>query len=406
MRIALVVPWLEIGGVETFLFRLARSFQSMGYDVEIVATQYEGAWFDRARQLGIPAVCLCDATSFSRARHALKVGRYLRSGGFDVCFLNHTREAQATIAMLPDNVMVIPIIHNDLEDVYTTGCANRDAWNVAVTVSRKVFCKTSALTQGKPVVEIPYGVELPPMDVLDSKDFFSHPLQMVYVGRLVHAQKGILFIPEILHHCRQKGIELSLCVVGDGLDRQAFLDKAASLKVLDLLEMKGALPHEEIFPAMVRAHMLLMPSFHEGLPIVLLEAMACGCVPIVSRLSGITDFAVDDGKNGVLVEIGNIAAFVSAIENVYHDRLSFKSMSIASRLTVEKRFSVEIMAQAYIDLVNLAMQDHFKKIQPRSNLPNLDPSLIAWRDHIPWSLQPRLRYMQSLLRRCLSWHAY
>jgi glycosyltransferase involved in cell wall biosynthesis len=304
--------------------------------------------------------------------------------------------------MLPDNIVVIPIIHNDLQEVYTLGCANREAWNVAVAVSRKVFSMTRALTNGKPVVEIPYGIELPQIDLLDKKDFFSRPLQIVYVGRLVHAQKGILFIPEILDHCRQKGIELTVCMVGDGPDRQALLDKAASLKVLDLIEVKGVLPHEAIFPEMVRAHVLLMPSFHEGLPIVLLEAMACGCVPIVSRLPGITDVAVANGRNGVLVDVGNIAAFVGAIEDIYTDRLRLQSMSIASRLIVEKRFSVENMAQAYIDLVNLAHKSHFVTKQHRSRLPSLDPSLIAWSDHLPWSLQPRLSCMQSLLRRFIS----
>jgi glycosyltransferase involved in cell wall biosynthesis len=401
MRLALVVPWLEIGGVETFLFRLARCCQKVGYDVEIVATHHKGEWFDRARQLGIPSTCLCEATSFSRARHARKVGGYLRRRGFDVCFLNHTREAQASIAMLPDHVIVIPIIHNDVEEVYTIGCANRDAWNIAVAVSRKVFCQTRVLTNGKPVVEIPYGVELPPIDLLEQRDFLSRPLRVVYVGRLVHAQKGILCIPEILDHCRRKGIELSLCVIGDGPDRQALLDKAASLKVLDLIDMKGALPHEAIFLEMVQAHVLLMPSFYEGLPLVLLEAMAYGCVPIVSCLPGITDFAVDDCREGILAEIGNVNAFVSAITRIYYDRLSLQSMSRASRLKVEKRFSVATMAQAYLDLINLAQQNNFGKIQPRSNLLSLDPSLIALRDHLPWALQPRLSSMKSLLRRFL-----
>jgi glycosyltransferase involved in cell wall biosynthesis len=399
MRIALVVPWLEIGGVETFLFRLARCFQSVKYDVEIVATQYEGSWFYRAQQLGIPFVCLCEATSFSRARHAMKVGRYLHNRGFDVCFLNHTREAQASIAMLTNGTVVIPIIHNDHEYIYAVGCANRNAWNVVVAVGRKVFLETRTLVAGKPVVEIPYGVELPPICLLDGKDFFSRPLRIMYVGRLTHSQKGILCIPEILDRCRQKGIELSLCIVGDGPDYQALLDKAASLEVLDLIEMKGVLPPEEVYTEMLRNHVLLMPSFHEGLPIVLLEAMACGCVPIVSRLPGITDFVVDDCKNGLLIEIGNINAFVRAIENIYHDRLSLKSMSMASRLLVEKRFSVEIMAKAYIHLVNLANQGHFGDIQPRSNLSSLDPSLISLSDHLPWNLQSRLVYMKSLLRR-------
>src|SRR5262245_1713920 len=216
MRIALVVPWLEIGGVETFLFRLARCFQGLGYDVEIVATRYEGEWFDRARQLGIPSICLCEEMSWSRAWHVIKVGRYLRDGNFNVCFLNHTREAQASMAMLPDNIIVIPIIHNDHEDVYAVGCANSDAWNVVVAVGHKIFCKTRDLVNGKPVIEIPYGVEIPPICLLDKKDFFSRLLQIVYVGRLIHSQKGILFIPEILANCRQKGMELSLCVVGDG----------------------------------------------------------------------------------------------------------------------------------------------------------------------------------------------
>ena len=42
MRIALLVPWLEIGGVETFVFRLSRIFQKNGHDVEIVATHSQG----------------------------------------------------------------------------------------------------------------------------------------------------------------------------------------------------------------------------------------------------------------------------------------------------------------------------------------------------------------------------
>jgi glycosyltransferase involved in cell wall biosynthesis len=401
MQIALVVPWLEIGGVETFVFRIARFFQKEGHEVEIVATRCEGAWFHRARQLGIASVCLNEQTSFSRARHAAKVGRYLSRRGFDVCFLNHATEAQAAIAMLPNETIVIPIIHNDDEWVYQVGCSNREAWNVAVAVGPRVFLNTRALVDERPVVEITYGVEIPPCELLNGKDFFSRPLRMIYVGRLLHSQKGILFLPEILRDCHGKGIDVSLCVVGDGPDREAFLDKAALLGVLHLIEMRGVLSSEDVYSEMIHAHVLLMPSFYEGLPIVPLEAMACGCVPIASRLSGITDCVIDDRRTGLLLEVGQIDAFVAAIANIDRNRSMLSSMSNASRSKAEDQFSVDVMGKKYIDLVSLAKGGEFGTAQPRSNLPKLDASLITLNDRLLGKLLSKLTYVKRFLRRVL-----
>ncbi len=398
MRIALVVPWLEVGGVETFVFRLAQCCQQLGHEVEIVATRQEGEWFGRARQLGIPTVCLSEQKSSSLAQHAIAVGNYLRLRRFDVCFLNHSREAQASIAMLPDQSIVIPIIHNDLDDVYAVGCANRGAWNVAVAVGHKVFLHTRKLIPGKAVVEIPYGVDLPPSEWVGSRRCPEVPLRAVFVGRLLHWQKAILFLPEIVASCLRKGIDLSLTIVGDGPDRQTLLDKSMSLNVGHRIEFKGALPLTETYAEMARAHLLLLPSFFEGLPIVLLEAMACGCVPIVSRLVGVTDFVVDDCRNGFLVEVGNIDGFVEAIGGVFSNRFNLRSLSLASRRTIEERFTVERMANAYLELIRRTKKGEFGT-PSRSNLPRLDPELIPSAAHAPGKLARIFRYGRAALRR-------
>ena len=339
--------------------------------------------------------------SSSFAAHARRIGDYLRKQHFDVCFLNHSRAAQAAISMLPKQVIVIPIIHNDLEEVYAVGCANSESWNVAVAVGHKVFRKTREYTAGRPVVEIPHGLETPSRCELELKDLLSSPLRAIFVGRLLHCHKGILLLPEILDGCRRKGIDLSLTVVGDGPDRQALLDKAAAFNVLDLLDCKGALPFQQVYAEMGDAHVLLLPSFFEGLPMVLLEAMAYGCVPIVSRLPGITDFVIEDSKNGFLIETGNIDAFISAIAHVFHDRMKLRLMSAASRLIIEERFTADAMAKAYVDLVSRAQRGEFVKIWSSSRGPTLHPTLIDPADQVSGKFPLMANYARALLKRSL-----
>jgi glycosyltransferase involved in cell wall biosynthesis len=256
------------------------------------------------------------------------------------------------------------------------------------------------LVNDKPVAAIPYGVEIPPADLLAGRNFSGIPLRIIYVGRLVHSQKGILFLPEILAACRRKGINVALTIIGDGPNRQALLDKAASLNVSDLMVWKGALPLKETYAEMASAHMLLLPSFFEGLPIVLLEAMASGCVPLASRLSGITDFAVEHSKNGLLIEVGDIDGFADAIDHVFHDRLELQSMSLTARSTIQERFTVERMARAYLELIRRIQGGEFGTLS-RSNLPRIDPEMISPAAHGPAKFDSIYGYGRAALRRFL-----
>jgi len=106
--------------------------------------------------------------------------------------------------------------------------------------------------------------------------------------------------------------------------------------------------------------------------------MACGCVPLVSRLPSITDKTVEEGHNGVCIDVGNSEAYVQAMAQVYEDRARHTAMARAARWTVEHRFSVERMAQDYRDVVQRAQHDHFGTLPRRARPPRLAPALITW----------------------------
>jgi len=381
MHIGLIVPWLEVGGMETFIFLLGGWLQQAGNRVEIVATESSGAWFERAAQFGLAATLLPESESLSRARHARRVACYLRERAFDICLLNHARYAQASLAMLGEDVPAIPVVHNDAEVVYQVACANAAAWNVAVAVSPKVLEKTRQLVPQKTVVNIPYGIEVP-KEGSPHRDFEQTSLQVLYVGRLVHAQKGILLLPDIVAACLQSGHRIALTIVGDGPDAEALQQRIAALRVTEAVVLKGALPREAVFGELDRAHVLLMPSYHEGLSLALLEALARGCVPVVTRLTGITDSVLHQGESGFLAEPDEVGQFARALGLLAADRGRLRRMAAAARRAVEQRFSVEVMGRAYRELFRRARQGEFPLSQRRSQLPRLDRALVGRRDHL------------------------
>jgi glycosyltransferase involved in cell wall biosynthesis len=378
-KIALVVSSLEIGGVATFVFNLACGLKKEGYEVEIVATESKGDWFDNASELQIPAICINYNKSLTGVSHARKVGYYLRDNGFSVCILNHARFAQAAIAMLPDEIKVFSIIHSDADWVYDVDCANSQAWNVAVTISHKLYETVLKRLPNKPIVEIIHGVEIPFQQPNKNE---SDVLNVVFIGRLSH-EKGIFFLPEILKGCLKDGVGLTLTIVGDGPDRNALEKYFSAFPLAKITKLIGFVPHEEVNLLLDKADILLMPSLYEGLGIIMLEASAYGCVPIVSKLRGITDIIIEDGNNGFLVEPGDVNGFVKRLGSLYHDRSLLKQMSSSARSIAEQRLSVNRMVNEYSNLIQCSRRGEFALNLRRSELPQIDTNIINLCDHLP-----------------------
>ena len=354
IRVGLVTYAMYGGGMETHLLRLGRYLVQQGLEAELVTTLEPGAWFDKAAEYGLPAKHISDYTSCKRFRavsHAWRVGRWLRHGNYDALLLNHAMFANAALGMLPDDVFAASVFHNDSEAIYEVGCSNNRAWNVAVGVSPKVADEVRRQLPARPVTFIPYGVELPEEDAWNARREFGVPLRLIFVGRLDHRQKGVFFLPDILQGCRERGIDVHLTIIGDGPDGPKLVREFNAKGLNQSVQFMGMLPPEQIYSQLLAAHVMIMPSFFEGLPIALLESLACGCVLVVSDLPGITSYAVENHVTRRLVPVGDLAGFVRTIAEIAGDPEAWRRMSAAATAAVRQRFSVAAMGAAYLHLI-------------------------------------------------------
>ena len=162
-------------------------------------------------------------------------------------------------------------------------------------------------------------------------------MTVLAVGRLV-ARKGHFLLVEALARLRSAGVELRVVIVGEGPERQELEALAARLGVTDHLLMPGAVGQDEIADWFRDADVLCLPSFAEGVPIVLMEAMASGLPVVASRTMGIPEL-VEDGVSGLLVTPGRSEEIVDALAAM-SDADQRRVMGAAGRARVLAEFEV------------------------------------------------------------------
>ena len=96
------------------------------------------------------------------------------------------------------------------------------------------------------------------------------------------------------------------------------------------------------------ADIFALPSVREGLPNVVLEAMACGAASVVTRLPGVTDILIDDERSGLLVPARDVAALQAALARLVSHPDRARAMGQRARERVARDFSVTTMAQRYL----------------------------------------------------------
>jgi glycosyltransferase involved in cell wall biosynthesis len=121
---------------------------------------------------------------------------------------------------------------------------------------------------------------------------------LVGVGRLLHV-KGFDILLDALARLRAAGLEARLTLIGDGECAQDLQALAARLGVGDLVDFRGFQGPEEIRRAFREADAFVMPSRSEGMPLALLEAMACGLPAVATRVGGVPEILTREA--GLLV---------------------------------------------------------------------------------------------------------
>jgi glycosyltransferase involved in cell wall biosynthesis len=134
---------------------------------------------------------------------------------------------------------------------------------------------------------------------------------ITYLGRLTEA-KGLSEIVETCRLLKGQGFKFKFVAYGAGPDQNEFIRRMTSVLGQDF-RYGGIVAGAEKIKALSTADVFLMPSRFEGLSLALLEAMAAGCVPVVSARGSIPS-VVEDGRNGFLVDPGDITQIVGRLK--------------------------------------------------------------------------------------------
>ena len=151
-----------------------------------------------------------------------------------------------------------------------------------------------------------------------------------------------------------RGIPFACRLAGDGPDRERLARQVERAGLLDRVSFLGALTHDEVRDALRQADVVAVPSVptrdgrREGIPVALMEAMACGVPVVGSRLSGIPE-VVEDAETGLLVEPGDPAALADALERLLRDRELARRLASSGRATIEREFDLRSNAARLAD---------------------------------------------------------
>ena len=288
--------------------------------------------------------------SMPSLRHAIEgawLARELRRLGVDHLHAHfaHSPAAVAYMARLAGGPPFSFTAH--AKDLYTTLPRN-----LAIRASAARFVLTCTDFNGQFLKELLPDVSTPIQVIHHGSDlrrFNSsrrqpEPGLILSVGRLV-PKKGYPLLIQSLELVERAGLEFRCEIYGGGPMREELNTMAGAAGLEPRISFHGARPQDEIASAYSRASLFVLAPIvvadgdRDGIPNVLVEAMASG-VPVVStRISGIPEL-IEDGINGLLVAPGDAAALAEAITRLLTDPRLASRLAAAGRLTVEMEFDL------------------------------------------------------------------
>jgi colanic acid/amylovoran biosynthesis glycosyltransferase len=176
----------------------------------------------------------------------------------------------------------------------------------------------------------------------------SGRFEVLCVGRLV-ADKGQRVLVEAVDRLRREGVDVHVTLAGDGPDRRELEERVRTLGLRDHVTFAGAVDQRRLRDLYASADAFCLPSFAEGLPVVLMEAMAAGLPVVTTRVMGIPEL-VEHGVTGALVPPGRVDALAAALHELAIDPARRRSYGLAGREKVERNHDVRVSVAALHDL--------------------------------------------------------
>lgn len=188
----------------------------------------------------------------------------------------------------------------------------------------------------------------------EAKPTGNKPYRLLAVGRFART-KGFPELLAAVALLKQDQIPVHLTLIGDGVWRRKLTALRARLRLTDMVDMPGFVPHDQLKQFMCNHDLLVVPSVvhsngdRDGIPNVIMEALS-HCMPVVATdVCGIAE-VVRDGETGFLVPERDPAALAGAVRRILENYGNALRMAKAGRALVEKMFDENITITALRNL--------------------------------------------------------
>ena len=227
-------------------------------------------------------------------------------------------------------------------------CVSQGVADFTIRETRLKPDKVSVIRNG---VDFNLFAQARPAD-LASLGMRTHDPVVITVGRL-HEQKGIVDLLDAARVVLREHPTCQFLIVGDGPDRRSLEDRATTLGIANSVTFTGA---RSDVPALLKAASLfVLASLWEGMPNVLLEAMATGLPIVATAVEGSSE-VIRSGVNGMLVKAANPPELAQAILALLNSPGVRTVLAAAAQQTVKTEFTEELAIAAYDELYGRLLQ--------------------------------------------------
>jgi glycosyltransferase involved in cell wall biosynthesis len=190
---------------------------------------------------------------------------------------------------------------------------------------------------------LPYGVDPAERRRVQSRG----AIRLVYSGRLVKEQKRIMDLVRVVEALEAGKYKYRCDFIGAGRDKEELIEAVKGLRRVAILDGVSQPQMAEMY---ADYDVLVLASEAEGMSIAMLESMARGVVPVVTRVSG-SEEVVIDGVNGFLCEVGDVKGMADRVRRLGSNRGLLAEMSKRAYESVATRYSTREHVRGLSDLV-------------------------------------------------------
>lgn len=330
--------------INNFHLDYIKALRDDGYTVDVMA-RGEGADFD------IPFEKKLFSPRNTKARGMIK--RVVSEGDYDAILLNTSLAAfHVRFALGKRRPRIVNLVHGYLFSL-DTGFLKRtlltlcekitsNKTDAIITMNEEDYkvATSKKFTRGRVYRSRGMGAVL--REVISQpenlrREFFAEGAYvMTFVGEL-SGRKNQTFLIEALKKIKEHIPKATLCLVGDGGDREALVLRAEALGLSDSVVFTGA--RRDACDFVRASDLYVSASVIEGLPFNIIEALGAGKTVLASRIKGQADI-IEDGVDGFLYDFGDLEGFVSRVFDIYEGKLPLDSKLIEEKYLKYEKSSV------------------------------------------------------------------